>query len=244
MKSHTHTHTQTHTHTTQNRSIGGFLTFILIIEDFLHQNEQHSDGFVFIELLCDFVLCTHVAITALYYGNAYFRDSWTRLAEPVVAFLCITSLYVYEATARAAEGRVSHETVLALDMFRDMIRVIRLFVFANIIKRTMRKYHAMVESGDDVDVAEIGGDEIDISHFGVQMADIVTLPSIQVTTRRVEYDEIPGATVAGTTFVNGRSVNMNSSRVVDDRLVHGSEDEEISSEDERDEEAYEDDDGI
>ena len=182
----------------------------------------------------------------MYYGNAYFRDSWTRLTEPVVAFLCITSLYVYEATARAEEGMVSHETVLALDMFRDMIRLVRLFVFGSIIKRTMRKYHAMVESGDDVDVAEIGGDEIDISHFGVQMADIVSLPSIQVTTRRVEYDEIPGATVAGTTFVNGRSVikSFSPRRVVDDRLVHDSEEEEISSDDERDEEAYEDDDGI
>jgi len=223
-------------------SIGGFLTFVLVVEDFLHQNEQHSDGFVFVELVCDFLLCTHVAITALYYGQAYFRDSWTRLAEPVVAFLCLTSLYVYEATARAAEGRVSHETILALDMFRDAIRIVRLFVFSSIVKRTIRKYHAMVESGEDVDVAEIGGDEIDISHFGVQMADIVTLPSIQVTTRRIEYDEIPGTTVAGTTFVDGRSVgSMNKkSRIVDDRLVHDSE-EEISSDEDRDrDEAYDD----
>jgi len=197
---------------------GCFLTFVLIVEDFLHQHEQHSDGFVFIELICDFVLCTHVAITSLYYGPAYFTDSW-RLSEPVVAFLCITSLYVYEATSRAEEGRVPHETVFALDMFRDIVRVARLVLFSQILMRTMKKYRAMTDLGPGDDAALVGstGPPIDTSEIGVQMH-AVSLPSIQVTTRRVsnaagsgrgtdpKYEEIPGSTTAESTIVGGKAL--------------------------------------
>lgn len=192
---------------------GCFLTFVLIVEDFLHQHEQHSDGFVFIELLCDFVLCTHVAITSLYYGPAYFTNSW-RLAEPVIAFLCITSLYVYEATSRAQEGRVPHETIFALDLFRDIVRIARLVLFSRILMRTLKKYRTMTELGPGGDPSAVGADSIDTTEAGVQMGQIgqmsrhvVSLPSIQVTTRRVnntsleqKYDEIPGTVIPENTI--------------------------------------------
>lgn len=190
--------------------MGALLTFVLILEDFLHNDEQHSDGFVFVELLCDFILCTHVSVCSLYYGQRYFVKDRTRLAEPVIAFLCITSLYVYEATARAAEGRVSRGTVFALDFFRDVVRLVRLVVFVRIVRRTARKYRIMVEFAGDagIDAADVDVDE-DVDEGGVQLNDVVPLvPMFKVTTRKVQmYEEIP------------EDRNVRRIRVTEDRIA-------------------------
>lgn len=202
-------------------AIGLFLTFVLVVEDFLHQHEEHSDGFVLIELVCDFIFCTHIAIIGLYYGPQYFQESISRFAEPIVAFLCITSLYVYEATARADRGLVSAETVIALDFFRDFVRVARLLLFMRMMVRHMNKYAAMTSIGEEsgLEPSDIGSVEVNfLSDIGVQLQGILPRTTVDIKERHMPYEEIPGHTISNSS-VSGRLAVSGDLSVTDDRTA-------------------------
>eukprot|EP00941_MAST-03F_sp_MAST-3F-sp1_P006226 g6226.t1 len=147
-----------------------FLTFVLIMEDFLHQGQPHEPGFVVIELYCDFVICLAVGTLVIFRGPNYFRTNWG-VFESTIAFLSLTTLYIYEATSRANEEmveqgetgvvgqtgvaqpyqqpyqtyeeRYSNEELGFLDFFRDIIRICRLVVFVRMLSRVAESFRVL-----------------------------------------------------------------------------------------------------